>query len=117
MTRFHHQRQRLARAEQLHVAAERDHGESVHRCAEHSALSLADADDAEVHALDLDGVIERIDFAEQLVGDVPAKQHHRGLRSTSTALIIRPRSASKDAKSRYSGVTPWIWMLSSTWSR
>ena len=61
---------------------------------------LLHADDAEVHAGDLDRLVERIDRAEQLVGDVPADDRRpAGCASTSTGLISRPRSTLKVEKS------------------
>jgi hypothetical protein len=59
-----------------------------------------------VHALDEDGLVDRVLLAEQRVRRIDTEQRDRALRSTSMALIIRPRSASKFAKSRYSEVTP-----------
>ena len=41
--------------------------ERVERIAEDAALFRADADDAEMHALYLDGLVDRIHFAEQAV--------------------------------------------------
>ncbi len=54
VARLDHQLQRLARAEQLLIRAERDHHELVERLAERRALLLADADHRERHARDPD---------------------------------------------------------------
>ena len=106
-------------AEQHLELAERNDRELVLRLAEQRALLRADADDAEVHALDLDDLVERIDVgAEQPVGRLPADHRRPAARvSTSVGLISRPRSASKVEKLTYSGVTPWIAVLSIDRSR
>ena len=57
--------------------AERDDRELVLRLPEGATLLLADADDAEVEPSDLDHLVERIDGAEQAVGDLPAEDGHR----------------------------------------
>ena len=83
-----------------------------------ASFPLADADHAEVHALDLDDVVQWADFAEELHPRRPTRAARRGGSARPrSALIMRPRSASNVAKSRYSRVTPWIWMFSSTCSR
>ena len=74
---FDQQRQRLSRAEQPHVGAERDDGEAVLRLPERRAPLLADADDAELDAGNADGLVERIRLPEQAVGDVPADDGDR----------------------------------------
>ena len=71
--------------------------ELVLRLAEQRALLRADAHDLEVHAFDLDDLVERIDVrAEQAIGRLPADDRdRRAPLSTSIGLIRRPRSASK----------------------
>ena len=66
-----------AGAEHLAEGAERDDGEVVLRVAEGGSLLLADADDAVVQRADLDHLVERVDRAEQLVGDLPPDDGHR----------------------------------------
>ena len=92
--------------------------ELVLRLAEDRPALRADADDAEVHALDLDDLVDRIDGrAEQPVGGLPAEHGDRPRRSTSVGLISRPRSASKVEKFTYSDVTPCTRVLSIDLSR
>ena len=97
VARLDRQRQLTPRSEHLLELAERDDRELVLRLAEQRALLRADADDAEVHAFDLDDLVERIDVgAEQPVGGLPADAPRPAARvSTSVGLISRPRSASK----------------------
>ena len=63
----------------------------------------ADADDAEVHAFDLDDLVERIDVDPNRRSAVcqPSTATGRDV-STSVGLISRPRSASKVEKLTYS---------------
>ena len=63
VARLDGQRQRAARSEHHLELAERDDRELVLRLAEQRAALRADADDAEVHAFDLDDLVERIDVA------------------------------------------------------
>ena len=96
------------RAEHHLKLAERDDRELVLRLAEQRAALGADADDAEMHAFDLDHLVERIDVgAEQAVGRLPAEHDHRPRTSAlpwgSSAARARRRSS---RNSTYSGVTP-----------
>ena len=61
---------------------------------EHRALLLVHADDAEMAAVDRDRLVDRVDRAEELVGDVPPMTTTGRAESTSTGLISRPRSPS-----------------------
>ena len=79
LPRLDHQCQRLTRAEQLLVTAERDDHELVERVAEEGALLGADADDAERHPRDLDELVERILGPEQPIGHLPADQRDRAV--------------------------------------
>src|SRR5262249_56440089 len=61
----------------IHVGAEWNHGKRVERYAEKAALLLADAYDSEMHALDLNGLVERVDVAEQSGSGVGSKEDDR----------------------------------------
>ena len=65
IARLHRHRQLPARAEDLLKLPERNDGELVLRLAEQRAAPGADADDAEMHALDLDDLVERIDIRSE----------------------------------------------------
>ena len=78
VARLDGQRQLAARSEHHLELAERDHRELVLRLAEQRPALRAHADDAEVHAFDLDDLVERIDVgAEQPVGGLPADDGDR----------------------------------------
>ena len=83
--------------------------------AEQRAALGADADHAEVHAFDLNHLVERIEVGRRTADRRSASRSRRpgALLSTSVGLIRRPRSASKLEKSTYSPVTPWmrVWSI------
>jgi hypothetical protein len=71
--------QRLPRAEDLLVRAERDDDEVVLRVAEEGSLRLADADDAEGEPADLDRLVERRHRSKQRFRQVGADDRHRAV--------------------------------------
>ena len=77
VSRLDEQRQRLPRTEDFLVDAERNDRERVERVPEDAALFRADADDAEMHALNLNDLVDRVDFAKQAIGDIGPEQRHR----------------------------------------
>jgi hypothetical protein len=56
------------------MAADRDHGEPIHRRPEHSTLALADPDHPEVYALNLDDVFKWTHVPEERVRDIPPEE-------------------------------------------
>ena len=96
--RFDHQRQRLPRAEQPPIGRQRNDREVVLRVAEERSLLLADTDD-KADAGDLDRFLQRIDVGREAIGESKPSIVTSCPRSTSTALIMRPRSTLKVEKS------------------
>jgi hypothetical protein len=59
------------------IRAERNDGVVILRVTEERSFLFADADDTEVDPGDLDRLVQRIDIAEETIGESPAK--HRDL--------------------------------------
>jgi hypothetical protein len=68
------------RSEQRLKLSQRNDGEFVLRAAQSGPALGADADDAEVDALDLDELVEGIEIAEQAVGRLPTDHRDRTVR-------------------------------------